>query len=420
MSTSFRRYTVAKEDRERVLGEAKRELPHPLKQLLRLKRHYQQPDEESGLVIPRSEDSAPSDQGQTHNANQESSGIHCEADQTSNKKEASQDDQGYRIGNSSRKPQPPSKSITVPTPHPSKPEPSSLSTSPGKPSLQATPSTTFTSEQPTASAMRTPEASNSSETRPSAASTPTDGPTSVTKLSTEEVDSSTLASTTGQATTTAASLQRGSPCSDGSRCILCKKLFSPRLTSDGEVSDYKLLFTVIFPLEEYLFDVTPSMLPSDYTAAGSGKLKLKGVKDSKVDKKKKKKSSSKASGNETPARDRTRGEQELDDEFKDRSVMLRNLEDEDQKMAAEEAKSLQKRRADSTGGGHGDAEPIEEEGGGIVKTEAERRYEEQRRRRLEERLKREGVKTHKERVEELNRYLSSLSEHHDMPRIGPG
>lgn len=31
-----------------------------------------------------------------------------------------------------------------------------------------------------------------------------------------------------------------------------------------------------------------------------------------------------------------------------------------------------------------------------------------------ERLKREGVKTHKERVEELNKYLSRLSEHHDM------
>ncbi len=33
---------------------------------------------------------------------------------------------------------------------------------------------------------------------------------------------------------------------------------------------------------------------------------------------------------------------------------------------------------------------------------------------LNERLKREGIKTHKERVEELNRYLSNLSEHHDM------
>jgi protein FAM32A len=33
---------------------------------------------------------------------------------------------------------------------------------------------------------------------------------------------------------------------------------------------------------------------------------------------------------------------------------------------------------------------------------------------LNDRLRREGVKTHKERVEELNRYLSTLSEHHDM------
>lgn len=57
---------------------------------------------------------------------------------------------------------------------------------------------------------------------------------------------------------------------------------------------------------------------------------------------------------------------------------------------------------------------------------------------LHDRLKREGVKTHKERVEELNRYLSAQSEHHDMyaiitqlcdgsvlthisrPKIGPG
>ena len=33
---------------------------------------------------------------------------------------------------------------------------------------------------------------------------------------------------------------------------------------------------------------------------------------------------------------------------------------------------------------------------------------------MDEKLKRDGVKTHKERVEELNRYLSNLSEHHDM------
>lgn len=33
---------------------------------------------------------------------------------------------------------------------------------------------------------------------------------------------------------------------------------------------------------------------------------------------------------------------------------------------------------------------------------------------LHERLQKEGVKTHKQRVEELNKYLSGLSEHHDM------
>lgn len=33
---------------------------------------------------------------------------------------------------------------------------------------------------------------------------------------------------------------------------------------------------------------------------------------------------------------------------------------------------------------------------------------------LHERLQKEGIKTHKERVEELNKYLSRLSEHHDM------
>lgn len=33
---------------------------------------------------------------------------------------------------------------------------------------------------------------------------------------------------------------------------------------------------------------------------------------------------------------------------------------------------------------------------------------------MQERLRRDGSKTHKERVEELNKYLSGLTEHHDM------
>ena len=72
------------------------------------------------------------------------------------------------------------------------------------------------------------------------------------------------------------------------------------------------------------------------------------------------------------------------------------------------------------------------------KTEAERRFEQRRLEQMEKRLAKEGIKTHKERVDEYNKYLASLSEHHDMyvlscgcavvagtdasdrPRIGPG
>lgn len=59
------------------------------------------------------------------------------------------------------------------------------------------------------------------------------------------------------------------------------------------------------------------------------------------------------------------------------------------------------------------------------KTEAEQRFEEARRKKLlemaeEASARPELLKTHKERVEELNTYLSKLSEHHDMPKIGPG
>ncbi|KIX05522.1 uncharacterized protein Z518_06394 [Rhinocladiella mackenziei CBS 650.93] len=155
------------------------------------------------------------------------------------------------------------------------------------------------------------------------------------------------------------------------------------------------------------------MAPGDYASIGSGKLKLKGVKDSKVDKKKKKKSKPKET-DDGPGSAASAAEE---DTFKDKSVVLRKFEYEDVKIAKEERRKMGLVDGEVVGSGAGIEEDEERE---VVKTEAEKRYEEQRRKRLEERLKREGVKTHKERVEELNRYLSSLSEHHDMPRIGPG
>ncbi|KZS93451.1 DUF1754-domain-containing protein [Sistotremastrum niveocremeum HHB9708] len=54
------------------------------------------------------------------------------------------------------------------------------------------------------------------------------------------------------------------------------------------------------------------------------------------------------------------------------------------------------------------------------KTAAERRFEEIQKQRLAERVAKMAVKTHKDRVHEFNAQLESLSEHHDIPKVGPG
>ncbi|KAL4879387.1 hypothetical protein BJY04DRAFT_193835 [Aspergillus karnatakaensis] len=150
-----------------------------------------------------------------------------------------------------------------------------------------------------------------------------------------------------------------------------------------------------------------------YSSGGGGKLKLKGskVSDGRVKKKKTKKSS-------TATAPPSSGDAEND-----------NLKERDVADSTNRDRSIS--REGSSSGARALA-PGEEDASGIpqsqsqsdsqqpAKTQAERRHEEMRRKRVQERLKREGVKTHKERVEELNKYLSRLSEHHDMPKIGPG
>ncbi|KAI9813454.1 MAG: hypothetical protein M1827_004129 [Pycnora praestabilis] len=135
------------------------------------------------------------------------------------------------------------------------------------------------------------------------------------------------------------------------------------------------------------------MVKDDFVSA-SGPLKLKGVTSSKIDKKKrKKKATSSAEDTERVASPAT------------------------EKSPAGKTEDVEKalREEDEEGDTPGTARLLEEESiGHTGKTEAEKRHEEMRRRRLDERLKREGVKTHKERVEALNKYLSNLSEHHDM------
>ncbi|KAH6893272.1 hypothetical protein B0T10DRAFT_481870 [Thelonectria olida] len=132
----------------------------------------------------------------------------------------------------------------------------------------------------------------------------------------------------------------------------------------------------------------------EYAAVGGGgALKLKGVK---VHKKKKK---------------------------RDKSDLEKNLGTDLVKTASDsEGKKKNKPKLEK------EAEVEEEddyEGPVERRTESERRHEEIKRKRLLGLTDTKGgrpelLKTHKERVEELNTYLSRLSEHHDMPRIGPG
>ncbi|TQV98927.1 hypothetical protein V2A60_007376 [Cordyceps javanica] len=145
-------------------------------------------------------------------------------------------------------------------------------------------------------------------------------------------------------------------------------------------------------------------MPSDDYAlsrsGGGGALKLKG---GGVDKKKKKKSK------------------------RVKTDLERNLSvGED---ASSTSKELVRSRSKDRDASEGDEEEHRsaegDDGAPAQKTESERQYEDAKKKRLLKMAGKSGsrpelLKTHKERVEELNTYLSKLSEHHDMPKIGPG
>ncbi|KAJ5351345.1 hypothetical protein N7452_000319 [Penicillium brevicompactum] len=128
-------------------------------------------------------------------------------------------------------------------------------------------------------------------------------------------------------------------------------------------------------------------MAGDEYSIGGGKLKLKGSKVSggRIEKKKKKSTKKKEEKVESDANAKADADANTETGLKKRGEK------------DEEVKSGEEREWDNPG-----------------KTETERKYEEIRRKRLHERLQRDGVKTHKERVEDLNKYLSRLSEHHDM------
>ncbi|XP_055819887.1 uncharacterized protein LOC129888865 [Solanum dulcamara] len=53
-------------------------------------------------------------------------------------------------------------------------------------------------------------------------------------------------------------------------------------------------------------------------------------------------------------------------------------------------------------------------------TPAERRYLEQWEKLNIKRLAKEATKSHRDRIQEFNRFLANLTEHYDIPKVGPG
>ncbi|KAH8081233.1 hypothetical protein HD553DRAFT_89276 [Filobasidium floriforme] len=82
-------------------------------------------------------------------------------------------------------------------------------------------------------------------------------------------------------------------------------------------------------------------------------------------------------------------------------------------------------RAAEIKGGEGSGQAGSSSNPGLVpegrkKTAAEEKYDKIREERRRERAKKQAKMTHKDRVAQYNAALDRLSEHHDMPRIGPG
>ncbi|PBK76778.1 DUF1754-domain-containing protein [Armillaria solidipes] len=130
---------------------------------------------------------------------------------------------------------------------------------------------------------------------------------------------------------------------------------------------------------------------SEYSTRAGGSLKLKGgVTDGGIVKKKKKKSKTE----KTDA-----------DRFSERESVRERFVQEDENPGS------------ASGSGRNSPAVV---GSSSRKTEAERRFEKVQKERLAKRVSKLANKTHKDRVSEFNSHLESLSEHHDIPKVGPG
>ncbi|CAA7056707.1 unnamed protein product [Microthlaspi erraticum] len=142
---------------------------------------------------------------------------------------------------------------------------------------------------------------------------------------------------------------------------------------------------------------------SAYDNVIGGKLKLKGkaldVKAGGVKKKKKQKKHEEQALKITE-HDLVEGES---------AEALGKLIEGDDREEEEEADRGEKAREDSL------AQPDDD-----LLTPAERRYIEQKQRLDVQKLAKEANKSHRNRIEDFNQYLANMSEHYDIPKVGPG
>ncbi|KAG8932014.1 hypothetical protein FRC03_011411 [Tulasnella sp. 419] len=112
------------------------------------------------------------------------------------------------------------------------------------------------------------------------------------------------------------------------------------------------------------------------------------------------------------------------DEGKKKKKSSKSKEKEKEQL---KAKMLEEQKKADAAGGESSARNspmpgLSTEGGGSRdnRTEAERRFDEIQRQRRAERVAKMASMTHKDRVQDFNKKLEELSEHHDIPRVGPG
>ncbi|CAK7203505.1 hypothetical protein SEUCBS139899_006239 [Sporothrix eucalyptigena] len=164
-------------------------------------------------------------------------------------------------------------------------------------------------------------------------------------------------------------------------------------------------------------------MPSEeYASASGGALRLKGAKVEKHKSKKHKKRS----------RDKERDKEDRGDRARRAG---NELERRDEDASDRKEKTRKKRRKDDEGSERDerdeedDLEDLKNDPYARM-TPAERRFAEAQDKKIRDLMhaspeearaaRPELFKSHKERLSDLNTYLSRLSEHNDMPKIGPG